>query len=369
MSVYFPPASTSDETEWERVAPGDAGLSGNAVAAAIAHAEANETPWARNLHAHLSSGHFEPPPWNEIIGPTRGRGGPSGVILSGGRIAAEWGTPWRPDMPFSVAKSFISLCVGLAHDDGLIPNLDAPVRELVPDGGFEGDQNAPITWRMLLQLTSEWEGELWSKPDQVDRNRQLATEGQNSAKGEARSLEAAGTYWEYNDVRVNRLALAVLRVIGQSLPSLLKARIMDPIGASQTWEWHGYKNSFVDIGGRHTQSVSGGGHWGGGMMISSYDLARAGLLVARGGAWEGRQLISPAYLEAAHTPCPLNQSYGLMFWLNTARAQYPDAPAHLVMMHGAGANRVIIDKERDLVIVVRWINGDATNGLLKPLYT
>lgn len=365
MPLYFPPFG---ESTWARTEPEAAGLNAGSVQAAIAHARSNDSPWVRNLTRHLENGHFEPPPWNEIIGPTRGRGSPSGVIVASGKIAAEWGDPWRPDMTFSVAKSFISLCVGLAHDDGLIPDLDAQVRDLVDDGGFDGPQNAPITWRNLLQLTSEWEGTLWSKPDQVDRNRELSTEGLNKEKGAARALQEPGTHWEYNDVRVNRLALAVLRVLGRGLPATLKSRIMDPIGASRTWEWHGYRNSWVNIDSKPVQSVSGGGHWGGGMFISAFDLARAGLLVARGGKWEGKQLVSAEYLGQATTPCPLNGSYGLMFWLNTARAQYPDAPAHLVMMHGAGANRVIIDRERDLVVVLRWINGQAANGFLKRLY-
>lgn len=365
MPLYFPPFG---ETTWARTEPQNAGLNAESVREAVAFAEAHESPWNRNLNRHLETGHFEPPPWNEIIGPTRGRGGPSGVILSQGRIVAEWGAPWRPDMTFSVAKSFISLCVGLAHDDGLIPDLDAPVRDLVDDGGFEGPQNESITWRHLLQLTSEWEGTLWSKPDLVDRNRDLSSEGKNTEKGAPRALEKPGTHWEYNDVRVNRLALALLRVLGRGLPATLKSRIMDPIGASRTWEWHGYRNSWVTIGGKPVQSVSGGGHWGGGMFISAYDLARAGLLVARGGQWEGKQLVSPAYLKQVTAPSPLNPSYGLMFWLNTGRIQYPDAPAHLVMMHGAGANRVIIDAERDLVVVLRWIDGAAGNGFLQRLY-
>jgi len=365
MPPYFPPSG--DET-WARISPADAGLSSEAVAAAVSHAEAHDSPWVRNLTRHLESGHFEPPPWNEIIGPTRGRGGPSGLVVAGGKIVAEWGTPWRPDMTFSVAKSFISLCIGLAHDDGLLPDLDAPVRERVDDGGFDSDQNAPITWRMLLQLTSEWEGELWSKPDLVDRNRELSTEGQNREKGQPRPLQAPGTVWEYNDVRVNRLALAALRVLGRGLPAVLKQRIMDPIGASRTWEWHGYKNSWLRVDGKLVQSVSGGGHWGGGMFISAYDLARAGLLIARSGQWGGKRLLSESYIEQATTPCALNPSYGQMFWLNTHRIQYPDAPAHAVMMHGAGANRVYIDRELDLVVVLRWIDGQAANGFLKRLY-
>ena len=66
---------------------------------------------------------------------------------------------------------------------------------------------------------------------------------------------------EYNDVRVNRLSLAALRVLKKPLPSVLKDRIMDPIGASSSWSWNGYSTSFVDLNGEQVQSVSGGGHW------------------------------------------------------------------------------------------------------------
>ena len=89
-----------------------------------------------------------------------------------------------------------------------------------------------------------------------------ARPGEANEKGTKRKMQPPGTHWEYNDVRVNRLALSLLRVFRRPLPHVLKERIMDPIGASATWEWHGYENSYVDIDGTKMQSVSGGAHWG-----------------------------------------------------------------------------------------------------------
>src|SRR3712207_9230350 len=74
-------------------------------------------------------------------------------------------------MTFSVSKSYLATLAGLAVDRGLIRDLDDPVREYVDDGGFDGPHNSRITWRHLLQLTSEWQGTLWCKPDSVDHNR------------------------------------------------------------------------------------------------------------------------------------------------------------------------------------------------------
>lgn len=337
-------------------------------AEAAAFAEANEMPWDRDLGKVIGQGHFEPPPWNEIIGHVRPRGGPAGLIVKEGRITAEWGDAYRADMTFSCAKSSISMCIGLALDDGLIPDIHAPIRDLVNDGGFDSEQNAPITWAQMLQLSSEWEGELFDKPDIVDRNRTLSTEGKNPDKGKARPLQAPGAYWEYNDVRVNRLALAALRVLKRPLPEIYAERIMRPIGASGTWEWHGYRNSWVDIDGVAMQSVSGGAHWGGGMFISARDQARIGVLMARGGNWNGKQLISKKYIRQATTPAATNEIYGWLWWLNTNKARFPSAPAHAFQAVGAGGNSIWVDPEIDLVIVSRWLAPAHMDAFLAKVY-
>jgi CubicO group peptidase (beta-lactamase class C family) len=285
------------------------------------------------------------------------------VILRGGRIIADWGDPARVDMTFSATKSYVSTCVGLACDAGLIRDLDAPVRALVDDGGFDSPQNRPVTWTHLLQQTSEWEGTLWDKPDQVDRNRQVGAAAAAPAggpeKGSDRALRTPGSHWEYNDVRVNRLALAALRVWRRPLPELLKERVMDPIGASSTWEWHGYRNSWVEIDDERMQSVSGGAHWGGGLFISSLDHARFGYLFLREGRWRDRQLVSADWIKRAVTPCAINPHYGFMWWLNSDGLAWPGAATSSFMALGAGSNMVWIDPTTDIVAVARWIRSEA----------
>ncbi len=235
---------------WARLDAAEAGFDPDALAEAVRFAAAHETPWPRDLRAHLEGGYFENPPHNEILGPIRSRGAPNGLILRHGRMIASWGDTRQADFTFSVAKSYLSLIAGLAWADRLIPDLDRPVGASIHDGGFEGAHNGAITWRHLLQQTSEWEGTLFGKSDAIDRNRNLATEGRGPAKGEARELRAPGTVWEYNDVRVNRLSLALLRLFGRKLPEVFAERIMRPIGASADWAWHGYRTSMVAIDGR-----------------------------------------------------------------------------------------------------------------------
>src|SRR5580700_11415227 len=66
---------------WPRTAAEAAGFDPSALKAAIAFAQSHETPWRRDIQAQLEANTFEPPPDNEILGPTAPRGDPNGLIL------------------------------------------------------------------------------------------------------------------------------------------------------------------------------------------------------------------------------------------------------------------------------------------------
>ncbi len=264
-------------------------------------------------------------------------------------------------MTFSVTKSFLSTVVGIAWQKGLIHDVNDLVRDYVPDQTlFASPHNAKITWDHLLRQTSDWQGTLWGKPDWADR-----PEGQRPSDWPNRPLSEPGTRYKYNDVRVNVLALCALHVLRRPLPEVLREEVMEPIGASSTWRWHGYENSWIELDGRRMQSMTGGGHWGGGMFISARDMARFGYLFLRNGKWKDRQIVSPDWIKMARTPGPANQTYGYMNWfLNTDRKPFPNAPATSVTFQGNGSNIIYIDWDNDLVIVVRWIQQRAFNEFI-----
>ncbi len=344
---------------WPRATPETAGFDAGQLAKAVAFVEAHESPWQRDLRAQIESGNFEPPPYNEIIGPVAPRGGPNGLLLRHGKLVASWGDTRQVDMTFSVAKSYLSILAGLAVSDGLIVDLDEPISRTVHDGGFEGPHNGAITWRQMLQLTSEWEGSLFGKSEQIDRNRSLASENAGrptGTKGAARPLQTPGSFWEYNDVRVNRLSLALLRRFGRALPAVFAERIMQPLGASTDWRWEGYRTSFVDVDGTQVQSVSGGGHWGGGAFIHAEDQARIGLMMLHQGLWGGQRILPASWVAESVTPCALNPRYGLFWWLNSDGSYQPSAPRDSFFAIGAGGNVTWIDPAHDLVAVLRWVD-------------
>ncbi|MFN2567497.1 MAG: serine hydrolase domain-containing protein [Gemmatimonadaceae bacterium] len=378
QAVYYP----GPGDDWARRSPRDVGMDSARLADAIAFAVQRESRAPRDLElAHYQS--FGREPFGEGIGPFKERGDPTGLVVRHGYIVAAWGDPQRVDMTFSVTKSFLSTTVGLAYDRKLIRSLKDPVRDYVApvvvlDGTprvgdraarlgqsmvqqpFETPHNRRITWDDLLRQTSDWEGTLWGKPEWADRP------GPNPAEWRTRKRSDPGMAYEYNDVRVNVLALAALEVWRRPLPQVLKEHVMDPIGASNTWRWYGYENSWVLLDGQAVQSVSGGGHWGGGMFINARDMARFGYLTLRRGRWRDRAILSEDWVRQALTPTAPQPTYGFMNWfLNTDRKFIPSAPPSAFAHMGNGTNMIYVDPENDLVVVARWIENGAVNEFVQ----
>ncbi|HET9986144.1 MAG TPA: serine hydrolase [Longimicrobiales bacterium] len=284
------------------------------------------------------------------VGPVpESRGGPAGMVIRHGYIVAEWGDPKRVDLTFSATKSFVSTTLGLAYDAGMIKDVNEPIANTIKNGMFASEHNRKITWQNLLQQTSEWEGTLWQMPDTFDlyhrRNRKVGR-------------QEPGKYWEYNDVRVNLTAYVGMLLWKRPLPEVLKEKIMDPIGASETWSWHGYNTSNVVLDGKRMNSVSGGGHWGGGLWINARDMGRFGLLFLRDGVWNGKRLISSKWIDLATTPTDIRPVYGYLWWLTPESAKGPGQPVEQFAARGHGGNTIWVDRTHDLVVVTRWFGGD-----------
>lgn len=279
-----------------------------------------------------------------IIGPLTRPGSVNGLVVRHGYLVAEFGDTSYADEIASATKSFLSMLGGIAVDEGLIESVHNSVFD---DTGLDllaDDHNRRIAWHHLLQQTSEWDGELFGKRPTGHRGERI---------GEA--PHEPGTYWEYNDVRVNLLARALLEAFRRPLPAVLADRVMRPIGASTTWEWHGYSTSRVIVDDQLVESVSGGAHWGGGVWMNSQDLARVGLLYLRGGVWGDRRLLSSRWIERTRTPCDLNPMYGYMWWLQHDR----DGRQVSFAAQGGGSHQCFVIPDHDLVIAVKWIADDA----------
>ena len=344
QAVYSPARGN-----WETRKPSDMGMDEALLAQAIEYAKTRDTAWARDDYNADQIRTFGRP-----IGPVPpSHGRTNGVIIRHGYIVGEFGDTNVVEPGYSVAKSYLSTLFGLGLDRGLIKSVTDPVRSYITDGGYDSPHNARITWEHHLRQASEWEGTMFDKPSTF-----LGTEEFGNGQMKPREIREPGTYYEYNDVRVNRFSLSLLRVWKRPLPDVLKTEIMDPIGASDTWKWLGYDNADVEIEGKMMKSVPGGTRWGGGIWMSSRDHARFGLLMSRMGKWNGKQLVSESWIKqaTARGGPPNSNDYGYLWWLNT-KGGNKGVPTTSYTAQGNGSNTIFVDPEHDLVVVWRWHAG------------
>ncbi len=339
QTPYYPPAG-----QWARKTPAEVGMDAARLDDAVQFMKSHEATSPRRDFSD-----------QEIVNgkllasiPTE-RAGTNGLVIRRGYVVAEWGDTERPDPTYSVAKSMLSTLAGIALDRGLIGKVDDPVAALIKDGGYDSPQNNRVTWRHHLQQESEWEGEMWGKNANF-----IGTDAFGRAERKPRAIQAPGAFYEYNDVRINRFALSLLRIFKKPLPDVFRDEVMNPIGASSTWKWVPYTNAYLDIDGKRMVSVSGGTRWGGGVWINSFDMARFGLLWLRNGKWGTKQIVSPGYVKMATTPSAHGPDYGFLWWLNAKQALWPGSPADAYRAVGQGGNIILISPSHDLVVVWRW---------------
>ena len=113
--------------------------------------------------------------------------------------------------------------------------------------------------------------------------------------------------------------------------------------------------------------MSGGGHSGGGVFISTEDHARFGLLFLNNGIWKGKKLISESWIKRATSSSPANISYGYMWWLNkkgTSR-YWEGVPENVYYAAGFGGNYIVVIPDKKMVVVTRWIEPSKFGEFIK----
>ncbi|MCM6778102.1 beta-lactamase family protein [Nocardia sp. CDC159] len=257
---------------------------------------------------------------------------------------------------FSVAKSVSAMGVARAIQLGAL-TLDSTVGQFVPQAD---PAHAAVTVRDLLTMTG---GEAY------DVTRDYGTVYVDNLDDwlSRPIVHAPGTYYQYDQSLPAVLNRLVARAVGTPFRDFVRTELFEPLGIGDD-EWKWLPSSDGDVAG----------YWN--LYTTAPVYARLGELMRLGGAWNGRQLLAPAFMAAVARSSPANGHYGLMFWTNAGDwgvtpmtfqdrriihgPMVPGAPGTLYGMWGILGQRVMIDPATGIVIQA---SGDELFGRRDPI--
>ena len=334
---------------------------------AITFAQAHEIPWPRDPAADPARWgvhHDDPPPFNRLRGPVHPRGGVSGVIRVRGEEVAAWGEPDRADQTFSVAKTYLALLAGIAHSRGLLDPGER-VSDRLPGIGFDSEHNRAITWEHLLTQTSEWQGECFGMPDQVEHYRRVSHDpkpprARKASSSAARAGQLLGIQRRAHQPALAGVAPPLQAAAAAGVPRKRAAadrrRPRFPLGGLRRCVGRDRRPAHAVRSGRHAlgrrrddQRARPGAH----------RPADAGRRRA-----PGRQLVPREWVQRMQAPCAVAPFYGWLTWLNRDGRLFADASRASWFMFGAGGHTVWIDPDNEAVVVARWLDGAHSAGFV-----
>jgi CubicO group peptidase (beta-lactamase class C family) len=242
----------------------------------------------------------------------------------------------------SVTKSVSALLVGAALDRGSISSLDVPLLTFFPeDAPSAGPGWSRETLHHLLSMSM---GLDWT-PEEAD-----SVHGTGEAffrKVLARKvIDPPGTRWRYVNANVDLLAGVILRATGQHAEVFARDALFGPLEI-RTYDWSYGREGGYDL-------------MDGSLQLRPRDLAKIATMVARGGRWNGRQVIGRQWIdeftrEHFRTGQPLG-GYGDLWWLGDLPTSQGAEP--MIVANGWGSQFIVILPRLDMVIVTTGGNDD-----------
>jgi CubicO group peptidase (beta-lactamase class C family) len=278
------------------------------------------------------------------------------AVARNGKLAGEWyfgrGGRDTPQPVWSATKSFTSVLVGIAQDDGAL-SLDDKAAKWIDE--WKGTPSEDVTVRDLL---SNGSGREWSF--QTDYQRLIQARDRTKFAIGLKQQHEPGTVWAYNNSAIQTLQHVLREATGKEVSRYAEERLFAPLGMEHT-------TMSADRAG-NTQTFMG-------INSTCRDMARFGQMMLDNGKWRGRRIVSAGYVDAAtgRPSTKLNAAYGYLWWLNrpgvvrgpvaatdlggarsaaASRGQLvPDAPRRLYWALGLGNQLVQVDPASRTVVV------------------
>jgi CubicO group peptidase (beta-lactamase class C family) len=263
----------------------------------------------------------------------RGMGTDAYLVVHRGVVVHRFGDITRPMNLASARKSVLSVLYGIEFDRGQV-DLDNTLDQLgITDIGGLSDQEKTATVRQLLESRSGvYHLAAYETPfAKLERPR--------------RGSHDPGTFWYYNNWDFNALGSIFQKFSGQSVFEALDRELAQPLGFEDFNLKRDTKFIF-ESSTEHPAYV---------MRLSARDMARIGLMLARGGRWQGRQIVSPGWIAestTAYSPTGQSAGYGYLWWVSQNNVLFGQKfPAHVYSAFGNFGQFLLVDPVDDLVVV------------------
>jgi CubicO group peptidase (beta-lactamase class C family) len=230
---------------------------------------------------------------------------------------------------YSCTKSFTGTLIGIAIDKGLIKGVDRPLSDFLPAASYANPdpRKAAITLENMLTMNS---GLDWNESDATYSAMYSSSDWTKYVLGFPMRAQP-GTEFNYCSGCSHVLSAVIQNQTSGTAKQFAKTNLLDPLGISGAmWE-------------SDAQGIPIGG-WG--LRLTPREMAKLGYLYLHKGQWNGKQIVSSAWVQAAtqkHSATDNNLDYGYQWWI------YPRFGAYAAL--GRYGQTIFVVPDKNLVIV------------------
>ena len=286
--------------------------------------------------------------------------------ITDAELEAGWGTRTAESLvhSWSMGKSFTSILIGIAQDQGILSINDA-ASTYINEWNNAGDQRQNITIKNLLDMSSglhqgcynaeeaDYVGNCADSPgypqnassggDFAKANDQLTgciNQTYNDAKHGAHDVTTPfAEYFVYSNCDTMILGEILYRASGQNIYRFGQENLFNKLGITAYW-WRDNATYGQDNGNYVSYA---------GLDMTARDFLKVGQLLLNDGMWEGERVLSSAYVQQIINATRLNH-YGLKFWKYPTNPNFSPPTTHLAGMVGFDGQYVVMDFDNNILI-------------------
>jgi CubicO group peptidase (beta-lactamase class C family) len=256
----------------------------------------------------------------------------------------------------SATKSITDVLIGVAIEEKKV-NLESRVLELLPEHASRlqnpDPRKAKITIEDLLTMSSPLECDDWNDASRGNEERMYVVEDWaqfildlpirgRMHLGEKIDPPPHGRYFSYCTGGVFTLSEIVQKVTGMRTDRFAQEKLFAPLGISDE-QWFYSPLNIPQTGG--------------GLRLTSRELLKIAELYRDGGQWQGKRIVSKAWVDTStkpHSQIDDETEYGYLWWLKSFKSSGKSYPAFF--MSGNGGNKVAVFPGLDLAVVITSTN-------------